>query len=789
MMNDLSEQPVSESAGGDPTLGRDVRQFLAAALRSATGAAVYLVQVERAEFAVMAVARWIDGKIAVSQASNTREALSDFDQVVIRQVIATKSTAVVHGVKGGWIVCIPVDLRHRSEGALYAIHEDLPSADLIEQLEWLSSAFAASHGLDDLREEFGSAREGAVQVECELRRNLDMIPALTWVGGPGGELQEASSQWHEYTGISREDALGLGFLASFHPDDVEKVIKAWTELLVTGKPGGIEARILRHDGVARYFMLRAVPHFNDDGTIRKWYGVNADIDDLKRTQFELAKSRAALAEGQRMVQSGTWSWDASNDTFSCSLECARIVGLEQETINAGDLRSKVHPDDLPLFDGAYEDMLSGHDLNVCHRIVMPDGEVRFVHGRGRLIADENGNRSEYIGTIIDITEAKRAEERIRTTLAEAQRAQASLAEAQMLSHVGSFHIKPLKGEAMWSAETYNIFCLDPAQPLTHEAVMTRVHPDDRERIEKNLEKVIRDRDPWEAEFRLLTPDGSIKHVHCMTRVEPDPEQEPEVFGAIIDLTDRVNGEEALRKAQADVVRMNRLTAMGAVTVSIAHEMNQPLMAIVTNAATCVSWLSRPEPDLEEAKVAAERIIREGKRAGDVLLNVRNMARNSRPSIAMVDINEVVGDVLTMMRSELRSRQISASVSLSPTVGAIRGDKVQLQQVLLNLILNAAEAMTETEHGRRINVMSVDLGSHLAVRVEDNGHGLDPIASERIFEAFFSTKPEGTGMGLAICRSIIEAHSGTLSAQPLASGGTVFEFTIPYARGDHEPEAT
>ncbi|TAV98381.1 PAS domain S-box protein [Rhizobium ruizarguesonis] len=782
-MNDVSHaetQRTSQIEGADR---QDIEHFLGSALHVAGADRGFIVTVGDEGVFVEAKATEHDFSSVPSPA-----ALQALDEDIILEVLGSgRGRSISSGLRS--ILCVPLAFSDGPEAAVYLeIEREFVSGSRLEYLEWLASTFAASVAKRNTDEELRSVREEAARVERELRLNLDMIPALSWIGGPGGELEEASSQWHAYTGISREDALGMGFLASFHPDDVQKVIAAWTELLAEGKPGGVEARILRHDGEARYFMLRAVPLIGDDGKARKWYGINTDIDDLKRAEFELAKSQAVMAEAQRIIETGSWSWDMMSDVFTCSAECTDIVGLPSTEITFETLMERVHPEDREMVAEAHGRALQGEELNVQHRFVLPDGNVKFIHARGRLIYEKSHPRA-YIGTIVDITEAKRSEERIRSSLVEAQRAQASLAEAQMLSHVGSFHIKPLKGESTWSAETYNIFRLDPAQPLTHELVMTRIHPDDRERIERKLEKAICDREPWEAEFRLLMPDGSIRHVHCMTRVETDPEQEPEVFGAIIDLTDRVNGEEALRKAQADVVRMNRLTAMGAVTVSIAHEMNQPLMAIVTNAATCLSWLDRPEPDLEEAKIAAERIVKEGKRAGDVLLNVRNMARNSRPSIAMVDINEVVGDVLTMMRSELRSRQINASVSLSPTVGSIHGDKVQLQQVLLNLMLNAAEAMTGIEHGRTINVTSVDRGSHLMVQVEDNGHGLDPIASERIFEAFFSTKPEGTGMGLPICRSIIEAHSGTLSARPRASGGSVFEFAIPYPRGANEPEAT
>jgi PAS domain S-box-containing protein len=782
-MNDVSHAEISATSPASGAAEHDIEQFLIVAMYSAGANRGLIVTSDAKGLRVSAEATAGAVVFVVSAIS-----LYGLDENIVEEVIGTGKAMAVSGKRPA--LCAPIRFPRCPAGAVYLeIECEAGSGQRLNNLEWLASTFSASLEKKRSDEELRSVREEADRVERELRLNLDMIPALTWIGGPGGELEEASRQWHDYTGIGRDDALGMGFLASFHPDDVQKVVDAWTELLVAGKPGGVEARIRRYDGEARYFMLRAVPLTGQDGKVRKWYGINTDIDDLKRAEFELAKSQAVMAEAQRIIETGSWSWDMMSDVFTCSAECTNIVGLPSTEITFETLMERVHPDDREMVAQAHGRALQGDELNVEHRFVLPDGTVKFIHARGRLIYEKSHPRA-YIGTIVDVTEATHSEERIRSSLAEAQRAQASLAEAQKLSHVGSFRIRPSTGEIIWSAETYNIYGLDPERPLTGEAIMARIHHDDRERIRGIHATAIRDRKPWEAEHRLLMPDGSIRHVHCVTRVEKDPEKEPEMFGAIIDLTDRVNSEEALRKAQADVVRMNRLTAMGAVTVSIAHEMNQPLMAIVTNAATCLSWLDRPEPDLDEAKEAAERIVKEGKRAGDVLLNVRNMARNSRPSMAMVDVNEVVADVLTMMRSELRSRQINASVSLSPAIGQIRGDKVQLQQVLLNLMLNAAEAMTGMEHGRTIIVVTEDRRSQCAVvRVEDNGHGFDPIASERIFEAFFSTKPEGTGMGLAICRSIIEAHTGTLSARSLESGGSVFEFAIPYAGGANEPEAT
>jgi PAS domain S-box-containing protein len=759
------------------TDAHDVGPFMRAAVRLSGARRGFLVISQGEELVVAAMA---SGRSSPVSFVSSRAKVFDLDEDVLRSVIeAGRSRIKSRGQSS--ILCLPLALPDPCDGALYLEIDTEPEG--VSDLEWLMTAFSAAavannfHGLPSPVEKVPTKIAGDPKV------TLDMIPALTWIGGLDGSLEDANSQWFDYTGLSREEAVGWGFIKAFHPDDVEKVTKVWMELLASGRPGGLEARMLRHDGKARYFMLRAEPLMGDDGRILRWYGVNTDVDHLKKVEFELAQSQLVMAVAQRIVETGSFSWDMATDVFTCSAECAKIVGLEANEINFASLNEMVHPDDRDMVAEAHRRALQGEDLNVEHRFLLPDGTIKFIHARGRLMIDEHLGPRAYIGTIVDVTETRLAEERIRNSLMEAQRAQASLAEAQRLSHVGSYRINPRTGEVTWSEETYNIYGLDPTLPLSEEAIMERVYSGDRERVRAVYENGIRSRQPWEIEHRLLMPDGSIRYVHCVTRVETNPDEEPEVFGAIIDQTDRVKGDEALQRAQADIVRMNRLTAMGAVTVSIAHEMNQPLMAIVTNAATCMSWLDRPNPEIAEAKLAAERIIEEGKRAGDVLLNVRSMARNSRPTtMTTVDMGEVVAHVLTILRSELRLRQIDVDVALAPEVAPVLGDKVQLQQVLLNLMLNAAEAMAANDETRRMEVSGENTGNgRVIVRVADNGEGIDPFASERIFEAFFSTKQEGTGMGLAISRSIIEAHNGTLTARAREGGGAVFELSIPLAR--------
>ncbi|MBY5399470.1 response regulator [Rhizobium leguminosarum] len=258
----------------------------------------------------------------------------------------------------------------------------------------------------------------------------------------------------------------------------------------------------------------------------------------------------------------------------------------------------------------------------------------------------------------------------------------------------------------------------------------------------------------------------------------------EMIGAVLvfrDMAERLTMEEALRKAQAELTRMSRLSAVATMTVSIAHEINQPLMAIVTNAASCLSWLDAPVPDLDEARLAATRIIEDGHRAGNVLGGIRALAKNSPIKMAPVILDEVVEEVLALIRTELRSRRVVTETDFLAPSPLAHGDKVQLQQVVLNLVLNAAEAMNGNDGRRIIRIRTfVDETGSTCLSIADDGPGVDQEIEQRIFEPFFTTKPDGIGVGLAICRSIIEAHGGQLRVIPGATRGATFEFSIPAA---------
>jgi len=300
------------------------------------------------------------------------------------------------------------------------------------------------------------------------------------------------------------------------------------------------------------------------------------------------------------------------------------------------------------------------------------------------------------------------------------------------------------------------------------------------------QKAVRDGRNFECDVRIVTPDGATKYVHVLGRLAADG---AEFIGTVMDVTERRLAEEALRTASADLGRASRLSTMGQLAASIAHEINQPLTAIVTNANACLLWLEADRLDLHEARGAATRIERNGHRAGDIVKSIRALTRKSTPEMVSLDINDVIREVIDLLRTEFRRQGVSIKTSLSSGLNSVIGDRVQLQQVVLNLTMNGIEAMTDSMHcQRRLEIRSTnDESGRVLVAVEDSGPGLEPSQTERLFEAFFTTKPEGMGMGLSICRSIIESHGGRLWASPNLPNGAVFRFTLSAAVSDKADE--
>jgi signal transduction histidine kinase len=368
--------------------------------------------------------------------------------------------------------------------------------------------------------------------------------------------------------------------------------------------------------------------------------------------------------------------------------------------------------------------------------------------------------------------------RLQDLYATLQQSEAYLAEAQRLSKTGSFGWSVSTGEIRWSEETFRIFQYDRAMKPTVELILQRVHPDDAVHVKQAIDSASIDGRSIELEYRLVMPDSSVKYVHVVAHALSDKSGRI-VLGAVMDVTERKRAEEALREAQANLARVSRATTMGELTASLAHEVNQPIAAAVTSANSCIHWLADDIPNVDKARAAAMRIVNDGTRAAEIISRIRLLFQKGTPQWQLADVNEIIGEMIVLLRGEATRYSISVRTELAADLPAVMGDRVQLQQVLMNLMINGIDAMKDVDGTRELAINSQRAeNEEVMVSVTDTGVGLPPQHAEQIFNAFFTTKPHGTGMGLRICRSIVESHGGRLWAADNPPRGASFYFALP-----------
>ncbi|WP_145831562.1 PAS domain S-box protein [Bradyrhizobium huanghuaihaiense] len=385
----------------------------------------------------------------------------------------------------------------------------------------------------------------------------------------------------------------------------------------------------------------------------------------------------------------------------------------------------------------------------------------------------------------DITERRRSEEAL-------QRSGAFLTEAQHLSKTGSFSWCVATGEIIWSEQVYRIFEFDQAIPVTLQLIGSRVHPDDISLMKDMIARVSAEAEDFEYEHRLLMPDQSVKYLHLVAHAIRNRSGQLEYVGAVQDVTKRRISEEALEDVRSELARVSRIASLGALTASIAHEVNQPLSGILTNASTCLRMLAADPPNVDGARETARRTMRDGKRASDVIVRLRALFGKRRFSMERVHLNEATQEVIALLLNELKRNRIILETDFDDCLPAIMGDRVQLQQVILNLVRNASDAMggIDNRPKRLIVKTERDTGS-VRLTVKDEGVGFASHDLHRIFDAFFTTKEAGMGIGLSVSRSIIENHHGRLWAQPNDTHGASVSFSIPLelgSAGNHELNA-
>src|SRR5713226_3666600 len=458
---------------------------------------------------------------------------------------------------------------------------------------------------------------------------------------------------------------------------------------------------------------------------------------------ELQRSEAYLAEAQRLSHTGSFGWDVSSGKLYWSEEIFRIFDCDRDDQPTVEfVLQRTHPHDRAcvqqIIDRAAQER---KDLDFEHRLLMPDGSVKYVHVVGHASKKDESGTLEFVGAIRDITVRKHAEEILR-------RSEAYLSEAQRLSHTGSWAAIPATGEhTYFSEEAFRILGFDPVgRPPRFEELERRFHPADRARTTEHFKTAIRERTDCDVIYRIVHPGGEIREIQSIGHPVFGPSGDVvEFVGTVMDVTERRRAEEE-RQALAHA---NRITTMGQLTASIAHEVNQPIAAVVTNAQAALRWLNMQPPDPEEVRQALDRIVRNGRRAGDVIGRIRALVAKAAPRKDRLDINDTIREVIALARSELRSSGTSLRTQLAAGLPLIPGDRIEVQQVMLNLILNAVEAMSGSNEGSRELLISTeeDGANGVRIAVRDRGPGLKPESVDRLFDAFYTTKPDGMGMGM------------------------------------------
>jgi signal transduction histidine kinase len=380
----------------------------------------------------------------------------------------------------------------------------------------------------------------------------------------------------------------------------------------------------------------------------------------------------------------------------------------------------------------------------------------------------------------EIAERRLAEERLRREERELKRSEAFLAEGQHLSRTGSFSWQVETGEITWSEQLYRIFEFERDAPVTIERIGTRVHPEDLPLVIDMIDRARGASSDFEFEHRLQMPDHSVKYLHLVAHGTRDHDGRLEYIGAIQDVTQRRFAEEALGKARSELAHVARVTSLGALTASIAHELNQPLQGIITNAGTCLRMLAADPPNVEGARETARRTIRDGNRASEVVTRLRALFSKKDVTAEAVDLNEATREVIALSLSKLQRSRVILRPELADDLPPVTGDRVQLQQVILNLFLNALDAMSGVDDRPRRLVIRTerDEGDRVRLAVQDAGVGFEPQGVDKLFEPFYTTKSGGMGIGLSVSRSIIESHHGRLWAAANDGPGATFSFSIP-----------
>jgi PAS domain S-box-containing protein len=646
--------------------------------------------------------------------------------------------------------------------------------------------YGLCHDIDDQMH----AEEAVRRSEQQLQQIIDTVPALMWCMTPKGIPCYLNKRVTDVTGVTLNDVIasdGSRDLTVIHPDDRAMVDQAFARSIPTGAAFTVRYRQRRANGPHRWVESRAEPLRDESGKILQWYGVSVDIEDMVTAQEALRDREQELSQLVDMVPVHIRRMTPQGEPIFFNKRLLDFFGLGDlsELDKAGMSRlaaailSLVHPDEADLLlETARHSFATGEPFSMKYRMRRADGAYRWVDGRGEPVRDQSGAIVQWYVISLDIDDEMRAQETLRDREQEL---------SQLVDMVPSllWRLSP-KGEPTFFSKRLVAFCgLDvgdfdrPGTDRLATAIPTLFHPDDIVRLEETLNRSLVNGESFSLNYRMRRVDGVYRWMSG--RAEPLRDENGRIvqwFGLSHDIDDQVRVEEELHLARESLTRACQAASLAELSAAIAHEVNQPLAAIIANSNACQRWLAATPPNLERAQRTVERIIHNANSAGDVVSHIRALFKHSMETRTSTTLESVIGDAHNLMAEEAARRRIRMKVEVERNLPPVALDRVQVQQVLVNLIRNGMEAMDSVPGERVLELRVHRPGDEIRIDISDRGRGV--MFPERLFEPFFTTKEHGMGMGLAICRSIVESHGGRLWAENNESQGATFTFTLPVA---------
>ena len=617
-----------------------------------------------------------------------------------------------------------------------------------------------------------------------LRQIIDSAPALIHTARADGYLDFFNQGWLNFVGQPPEKLLGWEWTAFIHPEDLQAFIDKWRESIATGEAFEGTSRVRRADGEFRWMLHHKLAMRGDDGRILKWHGSSVDIDDQKRaeeqlvrTVQELQRSEFYLAEAQRLGHIGSWIFDPATGFEHWSRELFEIYGLdpEQGPPNSEQYLASVHPQDrefmASLMNGTHSDDLG---FDVTKRIVRAGGEIRYVRCVGTV--DSDNDPSKRIGVGIDVTDHEVLTQELRHRESALQRREHELLGIIETIPSMLWSASPT-GETTHLSQRFLEYCGAPLEELVNRRWERFIHPDDREETTKAFARAISCGESYGAIHRVRRADGEYRWHHSMGEPLRDPHGEIlQWYGLTIDIDERKRAEDHLRDTRIRLAKASRLATVAELAGSIAHELNQPLMSILANAQAAKKWFNAVPSNLTEVNLSIERIIRDARVADETMQHIRALFKQESFDKKDVNIPDLLSEVVRVVQVDPQKREVPIECHFEEPLPVVHVDQIQIQQVFFNLIVNSIEALEGQQVTPLVAIRAATDSNRMLIQVIDNGPGVD--APERIFDAFMTTKETGMGMGLAVSRSIVEAHGGRLWAENNKTGGAIFSVALP-----------